>query len=97
MREEWHTTTLGEVAILEYGKGLRDGDRDGFGWPVYGSAGVVGRHSIPLVDRGPVIIIGRKGTAGSVHWSDTPCWPIDTTYFVRPLVNLEPRYFSKPC
>jgi type I restriction enzyme S subunit len=30
-----------------------------------------------------VIVIGRKGSAGAVHWSDVPCWPIDTTYFAR--------------
>ena len=92
MREGWCAATLGEVATLEYGKGLTESDRDGHGWPVYGSAGVVGHHSTPLVDDPPVIIIGRKGTAGSIHWSDTPCWPIDTTYFVRPLATLEPRY-----
>lgn len=92
MRDGWRPTTLGEVATLEYGKGLTERDRDGHGWPVYGSAGVVGHHSTPLVDRAPVIIVGRKGTAGSIHWSDTPCWPIDTTYFVKPLARCEPRY-----
>lgn len=92
MRDGWRATTLGEVATLEYGKGLTERDRDGHGWPVYGSAGVVGHHSTPLVDRAPVIIVGRKGTAGSIHWSDTPCWPIDTTYFVKPLARCEPRY-----
>lgn len=92
MRDGWRATTLGGVATLEYGKGLTERDRDGHGWPVYGSAGVVGHHSTPLVDRAPVIIIGRKGTAGSIHWSDTPCWPIDTTYFVKPLASCEPRY-----
>jgi type I restriction enzyme S subunit len=32
---------------------------------------------------GPGVIVGRKGTAGSVHWSPGPFYPIDTTYFVR--------------
>ena len=83
MREEWIQTTLGDVAVLEYGKALKEGDRDGDGFPVFGSAGVVGWHSVPLVADGPVIIVGRKGTAGAVHWSTGPCSVIDTAYWVR--------------
>lgn len=89
MRDEWSETKLGDVVSFEYGKALKESDRDGVGFPVYGSAGVVGRHSKPLVPEGPVIIVGRKGTAGSVHWSEEPCSPIDTTYFVRTLVSVD--------
>lgn len=32
-------------------------------------------------------MVGRKGTVGSVTWVEGPFWPIDTTYFVRPLVE----------
>ncbi len=31
---------------------------------------------------GPTIIIGRKGSFGEVHFSEGPCSPIDTTYYV---------------
>ncbi len=30
-----------------------------------------------------MIVVGRKGTAGSVYWSDLPGWPIDTAYWVK--------------
>lgn len=83
MRNGWTETTIGEVLTLEYGKALKADDRDGEGFPVYGSAGIVGYHSTPLVKDGPVIVVGRKGTAGSVIWSDVPCWPIDTTFWVK--------------
>src|SRR5688572_1932371 len=83
MRDGWVDTTLGEIITLEYGKALKESDRSGVGFPVYGSAGVVGRHGETLTGDGPAIIVGRKGTAGAVHWSEIPCWPIDTTYFVR--------------
>lgn len=83
MREEWIHTTLGDVAVLEYGKALKETDRDGDGFPVFGSAGEVGWHSVPLVADGPVIIVGRKGTAGAVHWSPGPCSVIDTAYWLR--------------
>ena len=31
----------------------------------------------------PAIIVGRKGSAGAVNFSELPCYPIDTTFFVK--------------
>lgn len=80
--EDWTETTLGEIITLEYGKPLKAENRDGNGFPVFGSAGEVGLHSEPLVNEAPVIIVGRKGTAGAVWWSELPCSVIDTAYYV---------------
>ncbi len=92
MREGWTETTLGEIATFEYGKPLKAENRDGIGFPVFGSAGEVGRHSEPLVDDAPVIVVGRKGTAGAVWWSEIPCSVIDTAYYVVPKMNVNFRY-----
>ena len=74
---------MGEVCSFEYGKGLTKESRDETGpYNVFGSNGIVGKHTQYLVKK-PCIIIGRKGAAGEVHLSLSPCWPIDTTYFVR--------------
>jgi len=82
--EGWAWVRLGEVCEFEYGKGLRVDKRDSSGnIPVYGSNGVVGYHSSYLVNS-PCIIVGRKGAAGQVHFSKSPCWPIDTTYYILP-------------
>ena len=79
---EWRETTVGEFAHLAYGKSLRSKDRNTAGnVPVFGSNGIVGYHDTALTD-GPTVIIGRKGTAGAVHYSPVPCWPIDTTFFI---------------
>jgi type I restriction enzyme S subunit len=79
----WERTSLGDLVTVSYGKGLSARDRDGSGVvPVVGSAGVAGTHSVSLVDE-PVIVIGRKGNAGSVWSMSGPSWPIDTTYFIR--------------
>jgi type I restriction enzyme S subunit len=80
--DDWTESTLGEIVILEYGKPLKAENRDGKGFPVFGSAGEVGLHSEPLVNESPVIVVGRKGTAGAVWWSDLPCSVIDTAYYV---------------
>jgi restriction endonuclease S subunit len=90
--KDWEETTLGEVISLEYGKALKGADRDGQRFPVFGSAGQVGMHSEPLIDTGPVIVVGRKGTAGSVHWSSGPCSVIDTAYWVSIRVEASPSF-----
>lgn len=79
---DWQAATLGEIITLEYGRSLPDKVRRAGDVPVYGSNGVVGAHDEALVPTGG-IIVGRKGTAGSVTVSPGPFWPIDTTYFVK--------------
>lgn len=79
---------LGEVISLEYGKSLSESRRDGGSYPVIGSAGIVGFHSIELTNEDRTIVVGRKGTAGHVQLIHGPCWPIDTTYYVRLKVDL---------
>jgi type I restriction enzyme M protein len=77
---EW--VELGEVCIFEYGKPLKESDRKGGEYPVYGSNGIVGFHNEYLV-KGPFIIVGRKGTAGAVVYSEKSGFPIDTTFYVN--------------
>ena len=92
--EGWQRLYLGDVIDLEYGKSLPLKDRKDFGdVPVYGSNGVVGKHDVALVN-GPCIVVGRKGSAGAVTLAETSCWPIDTTYFVRPYGGMSLKYTS---
>ena len=80
--ELWTSATLREIVEIKYGKGLPARKRSAEGrYPVYGSNGIVGHHTSTLT-RGPTIVIGRKGSVGEVHFSEEPCWPIDTTYFI---------------
>ncbi len=81
---DWTTVPLGEAIELAYGKSLPKALRSDDGKiPVYGSNGITGWHSAALTQE-PVVIIGRKGSAGAVQFVDQPCFPIDTTYFVQP-------------
>ena len=90
----WARATLGDLCSVEYGKGLAKKDRDATGSVgVYGSAGLVGQHSRSVVEE-PVIVVGRKGNAGSVHLTDGPSWPIDTTYFLRPPKELSVDFLA---
>jgi len=85
----WTTATLGNAIELAYGKSLPKGDRvEGGKVPVYGSNGITGWHSEALTEDA-TIIVGRKGSAGAVQFVDQPCFPIDTTYFVRARAGFE--------
>ena len=84
--EGWNVSTIGSVLELAYGKALKESDRHPGQIPVYGSNGQVGWHDEPLV-KGPGIIIGRKGNPGTVAWSQTDFFPIDTTFYVVPKVR----------
>jgi len=79
--EGWEKQPLGKVAPLNYGKALKNDNRIPGAVPVYGSSGIVGTHVKALVS-GPTIILGRKGNVGSVYWSPSDCYPIDTVFFI---------------
>lgn len=89
----WSISTLGQVLPLTYGVGLPKKERDEAGSiPVYGSNGVVGFHSTAITEK-PCLIVGRKGAAGAVHYSQVPCWPIDTTYYCEATPSTNLRFF----
>lgn len=79
--EGWRWVRLGEVCEFAYGSGLPERDRLGGLITVFGSNGVVGYHNV-VITQGRTIIIGRKGSIGKVNFSESPCWPIDTTYYI---------------
>ncbi len=86
--ENWVWCKLENILNVKYGKGLKKEIREDGEYPVYGSNGIVGFHNQSLTI-GPTIIIGRKGSVGKVHYSQTKCWPIDTTYYVDQLSLIE--------
>lgn len=91
--EGWSTTTLGSQVSFEYGKSLTKSQRNFGTIPVYGSNGIVDYHDKELVS-GPGIIIGRKGTVGTVNFSSKDFFPIDTTFWVKILTDTKPiNYF----
>jgi type I restriction enzyme S subunit len=80
---EWRECKLGDVARINYGKGLPAQKRKVGSVPVFSSAGITGWHNVPLVNN-EGIIIGRKGTVGTVYYSDKPFFCIDTAYYIEP-------------
>lgn len=80
----WRIARLGDVLRLEYGVPLPERDRLPGDTPVIGSAGIVGSHN-HATHTGPAVIVGRKGSIGTVTWVPVDCVPIDTTYCALPV------------
>ena len=78
----WGAVRLDSRLELAYGKALKAENRKSGDVPVYGSGGITGWHDTALVHQ-PSVIVGRKGTVGSVYWESRPFFPIDTVFYVR--------------
>jgi len=77
--KDWDMKQLSSVFDVKYGK---SNPKKLGKIPVIGSSGVFDYTESPLVDK-PVIIIGRKGTAGKAWYIETPCHPSDTTFYLE--------------
>jgi len=84
----WEVLPLSARMELAYGKSLPKKKRIPGNVPVYGSGGIGGYHNEALVE-GPGIIVGRKGSVGTVYWEEAPFFPIDTTFFVKPTIDAD--------
>ncbi|MCI0620293.1 MAG: restriction endonuclease subunit S [Acidobacteria bacterium] len=91
MRKDWQEYRWGDIATLEYGKGLRGYEDAAGSFPVYGTNGQIGWHSEPLCSH-PGVIIGRKGAYRGVHYSKKPFFVIDTAFYVEPKVQIDMRW-----
>ena len=87
----WTVVKLGDIAPLTYGKSLVASKRIPGDVPVYSSAGLIDSHNESIID-GQNIIIGRKGTIGSITWSEGPAYPIDTTFYTAGTEKVNIKY-----
>lgn len=87
---EWKENRLGKVAPFKYGKALTSEKRTHGEFNVFSSAGICGKSKIYLAKQG--IIIGRKGSVGTVYYSDKPFFCIDTAFYID---NIDSQYNMK--
>lgn len=83
MPSGWRRVRVGAILQLQYGKGLNASERSDRGTvPVFGSNGVIGFCEKQLTSQ-PVLIIGRKGSAGALNLCEGPSWTTDVAYYVE--------------
>jgi type I restriction enzyme, S subunit len=79
---------------IRYGKASPKETRSAGGHvPVFGSAGEMARTTTALVSD-PCIVIGRKGNVGQTHLVMDGAWPTDTTYYVRMIPEIDPKFLQ---
>ena len=91
MATEWQECRWGDLATLEYGKGLRGYENATGRFRVFGTNGPIGWHTKPLCNY-PSVIIGRKGAYRGVHYSPAPFYVIDTAFYLEPKTNFDTRW-----
>lgn len=80
--DEWRDVSLGDVLTLQRGFDItKKEQRRGF-VPVVSSSGIGSFHDEAKVSE-PGVVVGRKGSIGTVFFLDKPFWPHDTTLWVK--------------
>lgn len=87
----WTSGQLQDLVFFQRGFDITKSEQSDGPFPVISSSGVTSYHS-EFKTRGPGVVIGRKGTLGSVHFSDTDYWPHDTTLWSKDLRGNNPRF-----
>ena len=87
----WRPALLEDLIVLQRGFDITKEQQKHGNIPVISSSGVTSFHSEAKVD-GPGVVIGRKGSLGTVHYVDGPYWPHDTTLWGKDFKGNNPRF-----
>lgn len=89
--KHWLVSRLGRLITLQRGFDItKENQVDGV-IPVVSSGGISSYHNRPT-SRGPGVIVGRKGSAGSVYYVESDYWAHDTTLWVREFNGNHPKF-----
>jgi type I restriction enzyme, S subunit len=87
----WVIAQLGKKIQLHRGVDITKDEQVEGPYPVVSSGGIGSYHDEYLCE-GPGVLVGRKGTAGKLHYAEGPFWPHDTTLYVRHFYGNHPRF-----
>jgi len=87
----WRPAHLEDLVFFQRGFDITKAEQRPGAIPVVSSSGIQSFHSAAKVE-GPGVVIGRKGSLGTVHFINCPYWPHDTTLWSKDLRGNDPRY-----
>ncbi|HRR40860.1 MAG TPA: restriction endonuclease subunit S, partial [Syntrophales bacterium] len=87
----WKQAFLEDLVFLQRGFDITKDEQKPGNIPVVSSSGVNSYHSEAKAE-GPGVVIGRKGSLGTVHYVEGPYWPHDTTLWSKDFRGNLPRY-----
>jgi type I restriction enzyme S subunit len=88
---EWADLALGDVLTLQRGFDITKKEQRPGSVPVVSSSGIGSLHN-DYKAPGPGVVIGRKGSLGTVFFIDQPFWPHDTTLWVKDFKGNDPFF-----
>jgi type I restriction enzyme S subunit len=91
--ESWIVSRFDSLCVLQRGFDITKKEQKPGEIPVISSGGISSYHNLAKV-KGPGVIIGRKGTLGTVHYVDCDYWPHDTTLWVKEFNGNNPLFIA---
>jgi len=91
MGSKFFVTTIGEQLTLQRGFDITKNEQVDGRVPVVSSGGISSFHNEFKV-KGPGVILGRKGSLGTVYYIEENFWPHDTTLWVKDFKGNNPRF-----
>jgi len=88
---EWRETTVGDVVTFQRGFDIRQIDQTPGSIPVISSSGITSYHN-EFKAEGPGVLVGRKGTLGTVFYVENNYWPHSTSLWVKDFHGNYPRF-----
>ncbi|WP_404344909.1 restriction endonuclease subunit S [Vreelandella venusta] len=89
----WTEGVLEDLVQLQRGFDITKAQQKPGNIPVISSSGPQSFHSEAKA-KGPGVIIGRKGSLGTVYYSGSDYWPHDTTLWSKDLKGNDPKYVA---
>lgn len=91
MTVDYFQTTIGDQVTLQRGFDITKKQQVPGTIPVVSSGGVSSYHNIAKVS-GPGVVLGRKGSLGTVFYLKDDYWPHDTSLWVRDFKGNNPSF-----
>ncbi|REJ52367.1 MAG: restriction endonuclease subunit S [Microcystis wesenbergii TW10] len=88
---DWRDATLQDLVYFQRGFDISQVEQEAGAIPVISSSGTKSYHSEAKV-KSPGVIIGRKGTLGSIYYSRVDYWPHSTTLWSKDLKGNDARF-----
>lgn len=82
---------LGDLLTFQRGFDITKNEQKEGDVPIVSSSGISSFHNQSKA-RAPGVVIGRKGSLGTVHYLSDDYWPHDTTLWVKDFKGNEPRF-----
>jgi type I restriction enzyme S subunit len=90
---EFSEIKLGDAITFQRGFDITKVEQSPGPVPIVSSSGISSFHNKSKV-KGPGVIIGRKGTLGTVHFVTQDFWPHDTTLWVKDFKGSVPQFVA---